>query len=520
MMSRPKRRWPRGDISTVDFPLPLTAVPPSTTTAPSRSVSRYGSSDSLSLSISLGGPPPRRSVFRRKKRKDIVSLSTWLTADHLKSVATLFCVLFAFSFGIAFLVVRLVGYPVASSQQVEIVDRSHIQRSLAKTSERRSRQHVQNIPTGKLDDRSEKNPHDPISDRYKFTRYSTEAPSCTKLASFDQMNFTLVTQFSEDRMWMMEYHCQRWVGNPFSISVLTEQSPDSIRQKLREMNCPVDSQFSIDTLGGYPDDDYPVNILRNRALRAVTTTHVVYVDVDFWVSHDLVDMIRLHGTTLLNTKEAIVLPAFQLNRQCREWRDCREKNIPVMPHTKSELLDRIVHRKSSPFDPTNLGGHGSTRYMDWFDQPAEHLIPIECFKSNRYEPYLVFRYCHDVPPFQEAFSGYGKNKMTWVMQMRREGWKFWQLGDGFVVHYPHLDSKSRMRWNGGENGIQLTKPNEKDHVNWTAYKRGQIDKTFVDFKRWLDENIPDKAVVPLCDDALNDDEKLWIDRDQLKKLDS
>jgi Glycosyl-transferase for dystroglycan len=211
-----------------------------------------------------------------------------------------------------------------------------------------------------------------------------------------------------------------------------------------------------------------------------------------------------------------VVPAFQLERQCAGGRhDCREVNVPLMPHSKDELIDLMVAHKANPFDPYNQGGHGSTRYKDWLVQQDDELIPIDCVNSNRYEPYLAFRYCHDLPPFQEAFTGYGKNKMTWLMQLRRTGYQLLQLGGAFVVHYPHLESTARMHWNGGKDGEQLRKPNDPQ-VDLSAFKRGQIDQTFVNFRNWLAQNIPDEAVLPQCKDALNDDERLWIGNDRQK----
>jgi len=345
--------------------------------------------------------------------------------------------------------------------------------------------------------------------QHEFQHRLSEAAKCSPLHP-DDVTFTVVTQFSEDRMWMMEHHCHRWSGT-FSVAVLTDRSQQEIANELASF-CHTD-HMSIQVLKGYPEDDYPVNVLRNMALRAVHSTHVVYVDIDFWESYDLFDTLQLHRKALSENKRlALLMPAFQLNRQCREWKDCREQNIPVMPGTKEELLDLFHARQAAPFDPTNQGGHGSTRYMDWLDQDASTLLPIECFKSNRFEPYLVFRICDELPPFQEAFSGYGKNKMTWVMQLRRSGWTFLQIGDSFLVHYPHLDSKSRMKWNGGPQGEQLRRPKEAESVDWLAFKRGQIDQTFLDFRSWLETNVKDETIVFKCPDAMNDDEKLWTNK--------
>jgi hypothetical protein len=349
-----------------------------------------------------------------------------------------------------------------------------------------------------------------------FQQYSIHAPQCSAPSDMtpDDVDFTLATQMSLNRLWMMEHHCARWT-QAISLAVYvgndTTATVNFITDELLQMGCAPERQpLHIQTLSGYSEEEYPVNTLRNIALAAVTTSHVVYVDVDFWESIDLYDTLLHHRAVLAsNSKLALVVPAFQLSRQCREWRDCRDKNIPKMPHVKDELVDLMVDHQANAFDPSNRGGHGSTRYKDWLIQQKDELVSIECIKSNRYEPYLVFRKCHHLPPFQEAFTGYGKNKMTWMMQLRRTGYHFMQLGGAFVVHYPHLDSTARMHWNGGKDGSQLPKPRDPS-IDLSTFKRGQIDATFVAFREWLSQAIPDQAVVPMCEDALDDDERLWI----------
>ena len=271
----------------------------------------------------------------------------------------------------------------------------------------------------------------------------------------------------------------------------------------------------MQTVAGYSEEEYPVNVLRNVALRAVQTSHVVYVDIDFWEATDLQALLQLHREFLMSSspKTALLMPAFQVFRQCDEWRDCRDDNIPLMANTREDLIHLLMQGLADPFDPTNPGGHGSTRYRDWLTQTSDTLLPLECALSNRFEPYLVVRYCADLPPFQEVFSGYGKNKMTWIMQLRRMGYTFWQLNT-FLLHYPHLDSMARMHWNGGEDGEQLRKPSDPD-FDWLSTKRGRVDQTFVEFRKWLHRTIPDQTQIPLCANALNDDGRLWLDRNKL-----
>jgi len=165
----------------------------------------------------------------------------------------------------------------------------------------------------------------------------------------------------------------------------------------------------------------------------------------------------------------------------------------------------------SPFDVTNRGGHGSTLYQNWFAQEEGYLLDLPCVRSNRYEPYMAFRYCQDLPPFQEVFTGYGKNKMTFVMQMRRTGYVFSQLGKAFVVHFPHEDSKARMIWNIGPEELEsVTNRSEVKDLDLTKYKRGQNDQLFVEFRSWMDEKIDDMSRIQSCGVVTDDDSRLWV----------
>jgi hypothetical protein len=162
----------------------------------------------------------------------------------------------------------------------------------------------------------------------------------------------------------------------------------------------------------------------------------------------------------------------------------------------------------------------TTTYID--------VCGLASIKSNRYEPYLVVRYCSELPPFQEGFTGYGKNKMTWAMQLRKVGYQFTQLGGAFLVHYPHLDSASRIEWNkkpeplaSVSSKVARTVLEEKAaEVDLAQFKRARIDSLFIKFKEWLNDNVHDEARTPKCTDAQNDDYSLWVRSSERNKEDS
>lgn len=353
-----------------------------------------------------------------------------------------------------------------------------------------------------------------------FRSSTPHAPSCEAPLDVADISFTLVSQLSFDRIWMIAQHCERWGNHPISVAVFSNRNATEVKADAVVNGCS-EEQLTVQTVSRARYDpsgtEYPVNILRNLALSAVETSHVVYADVDFWPASNLYTILSQTSVKEHMASDpylATVIPAFQIIRQCNAFRDCKDKNIPVMPKNKEALMELVERRKATSFDPTNKGGHGSTKYATWRTQEEGTFVDLPCINSNRYEPYLAVRYCHNLPPFQEGFTGYGKNKMSWAMQLRRSGYQFSQLGGAFLIHYPHLDSKARMEWNKkpellNQKPLDKLDGQDKENIDWQSFKRARVDALFIEFRKWLG-SIESEPRVPMCDNAPNDDVKLWV----------
>ena len=70
---------------------------------------------------------------------------------------------------------------------------------------------------------------------FRLTTESTPT-SCEAPLSSDNISYALVTQLSQDRIWMMEYHCQRWTQN-MSIAILSQQTHQQVMDGLVELGC-------------------------------------------------------------------------------------------------------------------------------------------------------------------------------------------------------------------------------------------------------------------------------------------
>eukprot|EP00957_Ditylum_brightwellii_P192205 14630903-Ditylum_brightwellii.AAC.2 len=397
----------------------------------------FGSLVSMSSVSSIPLIPGQQQQKRRRKRMRRTFSSD--TENLVRGVVLIIAVLSAvFSVG---LIVRLSS---SMSQKEHSVtsreDRSSVRRTPNVASPEQSGDATINhheeliaekIASAPLEDKPQTASHEKRSRRlidesdaakeeenFLFQTKTASAPSCSTPLSPSDVKFTLVTQFSSDRLWMFPYHCSRIPNDvPISMVVYTDKSVDDVYNEIEQSGmCHANfrNHTTVQTLStqNYDKGEYPVNKLRNMALSAVQTSHVMYIDIDFWESFNLFSTLSSPSVTyeLANDAQlAIVVPAFQLMRQCREYRECPEKNIPVMPSTQEELFNLVQEKQVFMFDPTNAGGHGSTLYKEWaMEQYVGDLLELPCIKSNRYEPYLAFRYCEELPPFQEQFNGYGK----------------------------------------------------------------------------------------------------------------
>lgn len=375
---------------------------------------------------------------------------------------------------------------------------------------------------------------------HNFRPNTPQAPPCTASLDPTSIAYTLVTQMSSERIWMLGKHCQRWgYDHPISVAVFTNRTRSNVTGDALATGC-TRRQLSLSVLNSdeYDEDDYPVNKLRNMALSQVRTSHVMYVDIDFWPSTTLRPILEspyLRQEFGHDPRLAVVVPAYQLyaHRLCGERENCKEKEqTNDVPSTMDDLRPLLDSEDVGVFDlESNWNGHGSTSYKTFLLQNDGELFDLPCINSNRYEPYLAFRYCSDLPPFQEAFTGYGKNKMTWAMHLRRSGYDFAQVGGAFVCHYPHFRSKAKLSWDYIPNlnvsdvlavSVEARKAAKQNRFNvvekkdmirgvdWTQTKRGKGDLLYLDYRKWLYETVTDEARLKMCDETYTDDNKLWV----------
>ena len=256
-----------------------------------------------------------------------------------------------------------------------------------------------------------------------------------------QRGVTLVTQLTSDRMWMLKELVQRWPG-PVVAAVLQPvgeapgQLPAELRSRVQLL------QFRQRDRS----EQYPINALRNRAVAAVRTSHLMVCDVDLWPSESLSsEFSALDDTWWATRRLALVVPAFGLDSRAT----ATEPRIEL-PMTLGELRGCVAARRCAAFkgaDGFVPGQHLSTDYARWWARSTAALpYRVPCVDKVSWEPYLVLPAGGGAPPYDERFTGYGKNKVQHVQALRAAGFQFWVLPRGYLMHMPHRASASTRKW--------------------------------------------------------------------------
>jgi len=312
--------------------------------------------------------------------------------------------------------------------------------------------------------------------------------SCPLELSPTDITTTLVIQSSLERLWILEETCRRW-KSPIVVAVYVPHGAEDDHRLIVEAKskCPQLTVIPVQASHDSAEWAYPVNRLRNMALDAVQTSHILVADIDFVPSVDLDDTIRstiVEQETLMDPSQqkAMIVPAFERlpPEPCSKEHDCSiylKSNSSFIPQTLQDLQACTVKKDCSVFQRSNnWEGHYSTRSEswlrgDWYEPEANatnttdhasvsRIRTIKCFDSLRYEPYVVLRWCPVstktatekapapvAPYYDERFYGYGKNKIQLISHLRFMGYHFSVLPKGFIVHNPHFESVAKQTWN-------------------------------------------------------------------------
>lgn len=169
------------------------------------------------------------------------------------------------------------------------------------------------------------------------------------------------------------------------------------------------------------DRPFPINYLRNVALKNTRTELVFYVEVDFVPSKNLRSEVARYKSTILREKKSVfIVPCFN----SRPGTTAEE-----IPDTKEALRAELGLGKK--FDVFHSKTHDALNIDYWMAQEDIYTLTV----NREFEPYYIGH--RNYPLFDEIFYGCGFDKIPHMMEMRNLGYSIRVLPRGIIVH---LDS--------------------------------------------------------------------------------
>ncbi|GMH90648.1 hypothetical protein TrVE_jg5958 [Triparma verrucosa] len=352
---------------------------------------------------------------------------------------------------------------------------------------------------------------------YFLDKLTYEVEQCGAIST-QKTKVSIATIATSDRAWIISEYCQRWPGE-ISLVVYGTGSwgeEDFLIETIEKFEGCEDSMERLTITARSATEEelekpelFPINELRNLAIKNVKTSHYLYLDIDFWPSTDLhkyVHSREARSSLSQNPKSALVVPAFdRLDHDCKIIKDGQKFKIKTiaqnpsnaaqiekcinyfkadMPTDKKSLERLIRDDKAHVFDKWTPEAHGTTNANKWLRQRKGSLREVKCIKSARYEPYLVLRRCASLPPFQPHFTGYGKNKIQHILHLTKLSYKLSVLGGGFITHFPHPASSAKVEWDAFKEA-GLKRANKKNQAKILAKKGVDVN----DFHRLAMDNL-------------------------------
>ncbi|KAJ6667179.1 hypothetical protein lerEdw1_017157 [Lerista edwardsae] len=225
---------------------------------------------------------------------------------------------------------------------------------------------------------------------------------------------------------MLEAICKHWTG-PISLALYMSDAEAQQFLRYAQASEVLSSRRNVGYHIVYKEGQfYPVNLLRNVALKNVQTPYVFLTDIDFLPMYGLYDYLRtsIVQQELPQRKAALVVPAFETLHYRLTF-----------PKSKAELLSMLDMGSLYTFRyHVWPQGHAPTDYAKW----RTATVPYQVEWQPHFEPYVVVR--RDCPLYDQRFVGFGWNKVSHIMELDAQEYELLVLPNAFMIHMPHAPS--------------------------------------------------------------------------------
>ncbi|XP_058937719.1 xylosyl- and glucuronyltransferase LARGE1 isoform X1 [Kogia breviceps] len=242
----------------------------------------------------------------------------------------------------------------------------------------------------------------------------------------DDTDVTLVAQLSMDRLQMLEAICKHWEG-PISLALYLSDAEAQQFLRYAQGSEVLMGRHNVAYHIVYKEGQfYPVNLLRNVAMKHVGTPYMFLSDIDFLPMYGLYEYLRksVIQLDLANTKKVMIVPAFETLRYRLSF-----------PKSKAELLSMLDMGTLFTFRyHVWTKGHAPTNFAKWRTATTPYRVEWEA----DFEPYVVVR--RDCPEYDRRFVGFGWNKVAHIMELDAQEYEFIVLPNAYMIHMPHAPS--------------------------------------------------------------------------------
>ncbi|XP_015283059.1 PREDICTED: glycosyltransferase-like protein LARGE1 [Gekko japonicus] len=225
---------------------------------------------------------------------------------------------------------------------------------------------------------------------------------------------------------MLEAICKHWEG-PISLALYLSDAEAQQFLRYAQGSEVLMSRHNVGYHIVYKEGQfYPVNLLRNVAMKHISTPYMFLSDIDFLPMYGLYEYLRksVVQLDLANTKKALIVPAFETLRYRLSF-----------PKSKAELLSMLDMGTLFTFRyHVWTKGHAPTNFAKWRTATTPYRVEWEA----DFEPYVVVR--RDCPEYDRRFVGFGWNKVAHIMELDAQEYEFTVLPNAYMIHMPHAPS--------------------------------------------------------------------------------
>jgi hypothetical protein len=265
------------------------------------------------------------------------------------------------------------------------------------------------------------------------------------------MAVTVATQLTLDRLPNLQRLVSTWQG-PISAAIVVFRQGNNPRNlndknvvadivKFYESSSLFQQYIDIhivfeDPLNEKDSSLYPVNYLRNMAIKHVKTSHVYYLDVDIIPSLSAQDMQRhyfdsvkgLQQTNITDCRKcAFVTPVFTSKAE-----------VELLPGKMTLIEELKLGRGQSRFEAFAVVSHTPVNYHKWYTADQSYRIQ---YRENM-EPYFIVP--SDAPLMNDLFVGYGRDKCAYSRELNAAGYDFYVLHGAYAVNFQEMNGQKSI----------------------------------------------------------------------------